>query len=198
MLARHIKWRDQKADEYRNLVRITRTVLRQGQTVAWRLAARIRRGTDASPIRAQLQRAHAKIRWIYPLLERVVDQTKQRVFSGNTHLSRQGAESVRAAHRSDPQRQDRQTYRVRKMVTIQEAEGGLVTAYAVQPKRVADIEVWEPTLKSHVAIFGRAPCLATADRGVSSHRNEIAAHNAGVRRVCLPAKGRALARKRTI
>ena len=30
MLARHIKWRDQKADEYRKLVRITRAVLTPG------------------------------------------------------------------------------------------------------------------------------------------------------------------------
>ena len=87
---------------------------------------------------------------------------------------------------------------VRRELLIQEAEGGLVTAYAVQSKRAADTEAWEPALKSHVAIFGRAPCLATADRGVSSHRNEITAHNAGVHRVCLPGKGRASARKRTI
>ena len=166
--------------------------------MAWRLAARIRRGTDASPIRAELQRAHAKIRRIYPLLERVVDQTEQRVFGGNTHLSDKvlsllepHTEVIRKGKIAKPTE-------FGKMVTIREAEGGLVTAYAVQPKRASDTEAWEPALKSHVAIFGRAPYLATADRGVSSHRNEIAAHNAGVRRVCLPEKGRASARKRTI
>ena len=198
MLARRSKWADQRANEYRKLVSISRAVLRQGQTVAWRLAARIRRNVDARPIRQQLQRAYAKIRTIQPLLERVVEQTKQRVFGGNTHVQEKvlslfepHTEAIRKGKMAKPTE-------FGKMVTIQEAEGGLVTGYAVQPKRTADTEVWEPALQNHLAIFGRAPHLAVADRGVSSYRNEVAAHNAGVRRVCLPAKGRVSARMRTV
>ena len=55
-----------------------------------------------------------------------------------------------------------------KMVTLQESEGGLVTGYCVQPNRMADSEEWEPALRRHQELFGRAPYMAAADQGFSS------------------------------
>ena len=68
MLARRPKWRDQMAGENCKLVAITRTVLRQGQTVAQRLAVRIRRNSDAKRVRVQLQRALEEIRRVRPFV----------------------------------------------------------------------------------------------------------------------------------
>ncbi len=76
-----------------------------------------------------------------------------------------------------------------KMVTIQEAEGGLVTAYEVQAQRQWDSALWGPALQKHEGIFGRAPYMATADRAFASKHNEELAQRLGVRRVCLPKKG---------
>ncbi len=46
-----------------------------------------------------------------------------------------------------------------------------------------------PALDHHIEMFGRAPDVATADRGLSSAANEEAAVARGVRRVVLPHLG---------
>jgi IS5 family transposase len=52
-------------------------------------------------------------------------------------------------------------------------------------------------LNRHIAMFGRAPDLATADRGFASAKNEDTALARGVRRVILPRSGRKTPARRT-
>ena len=47
-----------------------------------------------------------------------------------------------------------------------------------------------PAVLQHRTIFGKAPKVATADRGYRSARNERDAREAGVGKVALPARGR--------
>ena len=82
-----------------------------------------------------------------------------------------------------------------KLVTIQESEHQIVTAYQVHDQRPADKTLWVPALDTHIALFGRAPDLATADRGFSSAANEAAATARGVRRVALPCRRPAASRQ---
>jgi IS5 family transposase len=77
-----------------------------------------------------------------------------------------------------------------KLVTIQEAEHQIMTGYQVHDRRPADRALWIPALDHHRDIFGRAPDVATADRGFASAANEAAAVARGVRRVILPHPGR--------
>jgi len=51
------------------------------------------------------------------------------------------------------------------LVTIQEAEHQIVTAYEIHAARPADVTLWTPALDRHQAIFGRAPDLAAAAGG---------------------------------
>src|SRR5438270_7694857 len=76
-----------------------------------------------------------------------------------------------------------------KLVTIQEPEHQIITAYDIHAKRPADVTLWTAALDRHQTIFGRAPDLAAGDRGFSSARNEQAAVDRGVRRVVLPRIG---------
>ena len=73
-----------------------------------------------------------------------------------------------------------------KLVKIQETEGHIVTDYEVCVTRVPDLKLWEPSLKRHQELFGKAPHLATADAGFSSAANEKVAKELGVNRVALP------------
>jgi hypothetical protein len=57
------------------------------------------------------------------------------------------------------------------LVTIQEAEHQIVTAFEIPAGRPADVTLWTPALDRHQALFARAPDLAAADRGFSSARN---------------------------
>lgn len=51
------------------------------------------------------------------------------------------------------------------LVTIHEAEGQIISAYALHDGRPADASLWVPALDRHGTIFGRAPALAVGDRG---------------------------------
>ncbi|HSL22189.1 MAG TPA: transposase [Vicinamibacterales bacterium] len=77
-----------------------------------------------------------------------------------------------------------------KLVTIQESEHQIITAYEVHDRRPADVTPWPPVLDRHIAMFDRPPDLAAAGRGFASAANEDAAITRGVRRIILPRPGR--------
>lgn len=123
------------------------------------------------------------------MITRVLHQTPARVIGGDTHvldkvlsLFEPHTEAIRKGKAVKPTE-------FGKLVTIQESEHQIVTASQVHDHRPTDKTLWVPGLDTHIALFGRAPDLATADRGFSSAANEAAATARGVRRVALPHAG---------
>lgn len=168
---------------YRRLMAHTRAVLRDANTMVRRIGQRVR--TAAPDVQRVLQRARATLDHVRPLARRVLAQTRARVLGGDTHvpdkvlsLFEPHTEAIRKGKPIKPTE-------FGKLVTIQEAEGQIVTAYEVHAKRPADRTLWVRALDAHQQHFGRAPHLATADRGYSSAANEAAATARGVRRVVL-------------
>jgi len=76
-----------------------------------------------------------------------------------------------------------------RLVQVDEVENGIVSNYDVKDGNPADVDQWTPSVSQHKAIFGRAPKLATADRGFYSAKNESSAHAFGVDHAVLPARG---------
>ena len=192
--ARSSKTRAAFVQSYRCLMATTRAVLRDADTMVRRLAQRRRRVLPRA--RMVLDRAQQQLATMRPLMRRVVAQTRARVLGGDTHVADKVL-SVFEPH----------TERIRKgkiakptefgnLVTIQDAEHQIVTAYDVHPHRPADVTLWPAALDRHRTIFGRAPALAVAARGFSSAANEQAATVRGVRRVVLPRRGPKSPRRR--
>ena len=73
-------------------------------------------------------------------------------------------------------------------------ENGIVSGYQVLAGNAADTTVWMPALEQHQACFGRAPEMATADRGFFSAQNEREGQALGVK-VALPAQERLSAKR---
>jgi IS5 family transposase len=193
--ARSPKTRDALVQSYRRLMATTRAVLRDADTMIRRLGQRRRTATPATA--AILQRAHQQLQHLRPLVTRVVGQTRARLVGGDTHVPDKVL-SVFEPH----------TVTIRKgkiskpnefgnLVTIQEAEHQIITAYEVHAGRPADVTLWTPALDRHQRIFDRAPDLAAGDRGFSSAANEHAATARGVRRVVLPRRGPKSTARRT-
>ena len=193
--ARSPKTRHALVKSYRQLMATTRAVLRDTATMVRRLGQRM--GTARPPIQPMLQRAHDRLQGMRPLVQRVVDQTRARVLGGDTHVPGKILSLF-----------ERHTVTIRKgkiakpnefgnLVTIQEAEHQIVTAFDIHAGRPADVTLWTPALDRHQTIFGRAPDLAAGDRGFSSARNEQAAADRGVRRVVLPRPGAKSPARRT-
>ncbi len=178
---------------YRQLLGITRAVVRYAERLQRRVSQKLRQMTG--PALARLQ---ARVRTTLPLVRRVIAQTEAWVETGDTRvpgkvlsLFEPHTEVIRKGKATKPTE-------FGKLIAIQEAEHQVITAYTVCPTRPDDTTLWIPALETHAALFGRPPDLATADRGFSSAANEQAASARGVRRVVLPARGQRSAARRTL
>lgn len=186
--ARSPKTRDVLVRSYRRLLASTRAVLRDAETLRRRAAQRMR--TADARTRRRVARAQRQLRTTVPLVRRVIAQAKARVLHGDTHVPDKVL-SLFEPH-TEPIRKGKlvKPTEFGKLVTIQEAEHHIITAYAVHAHKPADVSLWIPALDAHVDTFGHAPHLATGDRGFWSSANEQAATDRGVRRVVLPRTGR--------
>src|SRR6266516_7126320 len=185
--ARSPKTRTALVQTYRRLMATARAVQRDAATMVHRLGQRIR--TARATTKPILQHAQDQLQQLRPLMQRVLAQTRARVLGGDTHvpdkvlsLFEPHTATIRKGKISKPNE-------FGNLVTIQEAEHQIVTAYEVHAARPSDVTLWTPALDRHQAIFGRAPDLAAGDRGFSSAANEQAAVDRGVRRVVLPRRG---------
>ncbi|HKE82339.1 MAG TPA: ISNCY family transposase [Vicinamibacterales bacterium] len=185
--ARSANTRTAMVESYRQLMGVTRAVLRDATTTVRRLGHRMR--TASRHLQPLLHRAQEQLRQMRPLVARVLAQTRARVVGGDTHVPDKvlsifepHTETIRKGKIATPNE-------FGKLVTIQESEHQIITAYEVHATRPADVTLWTPALDRHHRIFGRAPDLAAGDRGFSSATNEQAAIDRGVRRVVLPRRG---------
>ncbi len=185
--ARSPKTRDAMVKSYRKLMATTRAVLRDTATMVRRLG---QRGRTASPhLRPILQRAQEGLSAMRPVVQRVVAQTRARVLGGDTHVPEKVLSLFEPHTTTIRKGKIAKPNEFGNLVTIQEAEHQIVTAFEIHTGRPADVTLWTPALDRHQAIFRRAPDLAAGDRGFSSARNEQAAIDRGVRRVVLPRSG---------
>ena len=185
--ARSPKTRTAMVQSYRQLMATTRAVVRDATTMIRRIGQRLR--TASATTHPLLQRAQDRLQQMRPLVQRVLAQTRARVLGRDTHVPDKvlsvfepHTEIIRKGKIAKPNE-------FGKLVTIQESEHQIVTAYEVHTKRPADVTLWTAALDRHQTIFGRAPDLAAGDRGFSSAANERAATVRGVRRVVLPRRG---------
>jgi IS5 family transposase len=182
--ARSLKTRGLLVQSDRKLMHTAGAVVRDAGTMVRRIGQHVR--TASPDVERSLRAAQVHLRQLRPVVQRVLAQTRARVVGGDTHVADKvliifepHTEAIRKGKIATPTE-------FGKLVTIQESERQIITAYEVHARRPADATLWTPALDRHEAIVGRAPDTAVADRGFSSARNEQAAIDRGVRRVILP------------
>ena len=192
--ARSPETRDALVRSYRQLMATTRAVIRDAATMVRRIRHRIRRAPAAAA--TTLTQMRQRLQQMQPLIVRVLAQTRARLLGGDTHVADKvlsvfepHTEAIRKGKIAKPTE-------FGKLVTIQESEHQIITAYEVHATRPADMTLWTPALERHIEVFGHAPDIAAADRGFSSAKNEDAARACGVRRVILPRQGRKTSARR--
>ncbi len=173
-------------DLYGKLTAMTRSVVNRGKKIVKQL------DQGLVPIIGDGRRVlseQAELRHFLPLVERVLAQTKARVLDGNTHfpdklfsIFEEHTQIIRKGKVAKPNE-------FGHVVRIDEVENGIISHYDVASDVPADQNQWMPSVLQHKKIFGKAPKIATADRGYFSAANEREAHEAGVGKVALPARG---------
>jgi IS5 family transposase len=186
--ARSPETREALVRSYRQLMRTTRAVVRDAATMVRRISQRLR--TAVASTASTLTQARQRLQQVQPLVTRILAQTRARLLGGDTHvpdkvlsLFEPHTEAIRKGKIAKPTE-------FGKLVTIQESEHQIITAYEVHARRPPDVTLWIPALDRHIALFDRPPDIAAGDRGFASAKNEDAAGTRGVRRVILPRPGR--------
>ena len=186
--ARSPETRDALVRSYRQLMATTRAVVRDAGTMVRRISQRLRTASAATT--SILSRARQQLQQLQPVVTRILAQTRARLIGGDIHVPDKvlsifepHTEAIRKGKIAKPTE-------FGKLVTIQESEHQIITAYEVHERRPADMTLWTPALDRHIEMFDRPPDIAAADRGFASAKNEEAAMQRGVRRVILPRPGR--------
>lgn len=184
--ARHIahlsrRGREQLKPHYQRLTRVTEATIRQAELVLAELQ---------TTIAEQGHELTETLQTFLPRAEKVLDQTKRRVFDGEPVPAAEKLVSIFEPHtdiirRGKPNKDTEFGHKV----WLGEVEGGFISQYRVLDGNPADEAQWQPVLQNHVQQFGHPPWQASADRGVYSAANETFATKLGVKRVILPKPG---------
>jgi IS5 family transposase len=137
---------------------------------------------------AALQGLRKEIDTMLPRVQQVVQQTKKRIFGGDTHAAGKilsifepSTEVIRKGKAGKPNE-------FGKMVKVQEAENQIVIDFEVYQQRPNDSDLLIASIQAHEEKLGCTPHLVAADAGFYSAKNETEAKAKGVKRVCVPSR----------
>jgi IS5 family transposase len=168
---------------YQRLIHVAQQSQKQAQRVAEALRGQGGQGG---------QRLVKQLEAVLPQVEQVVCQARRRVIAGEKVPAK---EKVVSLFEPDTQilKQGKPGCEVEfgRKVWLEEVEGGIISGYALLEEAGQDHASLPESLERHRERFGKAPRLLAGDRGVSSPQNEQIAKEAGVKRVVLPANGKA-------
>ena len=170
---------------YRRLLEAASRVAGQAKRFSQEIATGVKTSSDVFQ-QAALQGLRQELETFVPRLKQVIQQTRARVFGGDTHVDGKlvsifepATEVIRKGKASKPTE-------FGKMVKIQEAENQIITSYEVYGKRPYDSSLLIPAIELHEELLGRVPHLVAGDAAFYSASNEKTAHEKGVKRVCVP------------
>lgn len=177
--------RERLQQGYEKLLSTVGRVVGQAKRFSGEILQGVKRSADVMQ-QAALEGLRKELDTFVPRVQQVMRQAKQRIFGGNTHVAEKlvsifepTTEIIRKGKASKPTE-------FGKMVKIQEGENQIITDYAVYEKRPSDSELVIPALEAHEKKLGCTPRLVAGDAHIYSARNETAAHDRGVKRVCIP------------
>ena len=103
---------------------------------------------------------------------RILDQKRARLLGGDIHVLEKVLSAFEPHTEVFRKGKIAKPTELGKLVTIQESEHQIITAYEVHDRRPANITLRTPALNRHIELFDRPPDIAAGDRGFSSAKNE--------------------------
>lgn len=177
--------KERLAQGYQKLLAAAGRVVGQAKRFAREIATGVKTSCAVGQ-QAALQGLRTMLDTMVPRVTQVMQQTRARIVGGDTHVDHKvvslfepATEVIRKGKASKPTE-------FGKMVKIQEAENQIITEYKVYDTRPSDSDLLIPAIAAHQQQLGRAPRLVAADAAFYSAKNEQAAHDMGVKRVCIP------------
>ena len=177
--------RERLQQGYEKLLSAVGRVVGQAKRFSGEITQGVKHSADVMQ-QATLEGLRQELNTIVPRVQQVMWQAKQRIFGGDIHVAEKlvsifepTTEIIRKGKASKPTE-------FGKMVKIQEGENQIITDYNVYDKRPSDSELVIPAIDAHEKKLGCTPRLVAGDAAFYSAKNEAAAHERGVKRVCIP------------
>lgn len=173
--------------KYADLLKITAEVVAAAQAVVNK--ARVMPGADLAE-KMIIDYLCEEILRYGSLTERVINQTRRRVFGGEVVPAGEKLCSIFEPHTDLIKRgKARKPVEFGHKVFLAESRIGLITDYQVLAGNPVDSDHVEPSLRRHREVFDRAPKLYAADRGFDHPNARRAGEEAGVTELCIPQRG---------
>ena len=170
---------------YGKLLEASGRVAGQAQQFVHEIASGIKRSADIQK-QAALEGMRQELETMLGRVRQGRYQARERVFGGNTHVEGKLASVFESTTEIIRRGKAKQPTEFGKMITVQEAEGQIITDYEVFKKRPADRDLLAPAIQIHQQRLGRVPDLVAADAGFYSAAGEKVARESGVKRVSVP------------
>lgn len=170
-------------DAYARLIAVATQTQRQATTIYNVLATR----ADAAA-----QRVNHQMATFLPRIAQVIRQATRRTLRGESVPAGAKIVSVFEPHTQIIVRNKAgKPVEFGRKLWLAEVDGGIVSGWRVLAAPGPDTPYLMPSLAEHRQRFGKPPWPVAADRGVFSPQNDTRARQAGVKRVAIPATGRA-------
>lgn len=180
--------RERLVDGYRKLLGVTNSIVRHAEAVSAKIeAGKIRVSTDAELV---VEALRAQLGHYIGLVRRVIVQTKERVFRGNTHWEAKLMSLFEPATAAIRKGKAHKPTEFGRLVQIDEVENGIVSGFRVRDGNPSDMDALMPAVSHHKTLFGRVPKILATDRGFFSAKNEADAIELGVKTVAIPKPGK--------
>ena len=175
---------------YGKLIAATERAMRRAEEVRERLGSG--QGATTNPLdRLELQALAEEIGHYLPLAAQCVAQARKRVLEEQDVPHAEKIFSIFEPHTELLIRgKAGKKMEFGHMVEVRQIEGGLITHYAAHLKRPAEAPLLERAVAEHKELFGCVPEMCAADKGFYSQQAVENAVKLGVKRVCVPKKGR--------
>ena len=177
----------QQTRKYRQLVALAEEVVSGARSVL----ARTEKARVADPLQeARIRDLRQEIEHFCQLADRVLDQTRRRVFGGETVPAAEKLYSIFEDHTDLIKRGKVATpVEFGHKVLLAESAQGLITYYEVLNGNPPDEQQLQPVLDNHRETFGHVPQSLGADRGFFSEQNLKMCKKKGVKMPSIPQRG---------
>jgi IS5 family transposase len=177
----------QQIPTYRQLVALADKVVAAARAI---LARTGKTRTASALMEASIHGLREEIEHFCQLGDRVLNQTRRRVFDGEIVPAEEKVYSIFEDHTNMIKRGKVQTpVEFGHKVLLAESARGLISHYQVLDGNPADEQQVQPVLENHRETFGHGPEALGADRGFFSEQNLDICKQEGVKTPCIPQRG---------
>lgn len=179
-MIRYTRGKEKKLPLYKDLVRVTEDTLDYVCQALLQLTA-------ASAFSLEFEHWQAQVSHYTPLIERVIEQTRRRVFAGENVPAREKILSLFEEHADLIVKGSRDIQYGHKL-NLTSGRSGLILDVVVEDGNPADAERFLPMVDRHIELYGYPPRQVAADGGYASTSNVQAAKSKGIKDVAFHKK----------